>query len=95
MKIPNSWPCSNLPAAGSARSRLPGCLSFPASEKDSAIQFEPVADGLPLLEDLLTLFRRGLEQSIHFFLRSSYEYADQLLKKVASESAALARVRKK
>ena len=63
--------------------------------KDSAIQFEPVADGLPVLEDLLGLLRRGLEQPIHFFPKSSYAYAEHLLKKEASESAALARARKK
>ena len=63
--------------------------------KDSAIQFEPVADGLPLLENLLILFRRGLEQPIHFFPKTSHEYAEQLLRKGASESAALARARKK
>ncbi len=63
--------------------------------KDSAIRFEPVAGSLPILEALLTLFRRGLEEPIHFFPRSSYEYAEQLLKKTAPEACALSRARKK
>jgi exodeoxyribonuclease V gamma subunit len=63
--------------------------------KDSAIRFEPVTDSLPILEDLLTIFRRGLEEPIHFFPRSSYEYAEQFLRKAAPAPSALSRARKK
>ncbi|MEJ2167060.1 MAG: hypothetical protein P8X90_16135 [Desulfobacterales bacterium] len=63
--------------------------------KDSAIEFEPVADGMPILEDLLKLLRRGLEQPIHFFPESSFEYAEQLLRKGVPAPSALSKARKK
>ncbi len=59
--------------------------------KESALQFEPVSDSLPILEDLLALFRQGLGVPIHFFPNSSFEYAEQLLRKSAPESTALSR----
>jgi len=37
------------------------------------------------------LFRQGLETPLHFFPNSSYEYAEQLLRKSAPESTALSR----
>ncbi|UCD82479.1 MAG: exodeoxyribonuclease V subunit gamma, partial [Desulfobacterales bacterium] len=63
--------------------------------KDSAIKFEPVTGSRPILEDLLTILRGGLEEPIRFFPRSSYAYAEQLLKKAASEPSALSKARKK
>jgi exodeoxyribonuclease V gamma subunit len=63
--------------------------------KDSALQFEPLTDSLPFLEILLVLFRQGLEEPIRFFPNSSYEYAEQLLKKATSEPSALSKARKK
>jgi exodeoxyribonuclease V gamma subunit len=59
--------------------------------KDSAVRFEPVSDSVLILEDLLALFRQGLETPLHFFPNSSYEYAEQLLRKSAPESTALSR----
>ena len=63
--------------------------------KDSAIRFEPVVGSLPILEALLALLRRGLEEPIHFFPRTSFEYAEKLLKKNAPEPSALSSARKK
>jgi exodeoxyribonuclease V gamma subunit len=57
--------------------------------KDLQVEFEPVADSLPILEDLLVLIRQGLEEPIHFFPKSSYKYAEQLLRKSATELSAL------
>jgi exodeoxyribonuclease V gamma subunit len=57
--------------------------------RDSAVQFDRVADSRRILEGLLALFRRGLEQPIHFFPESSYEYAEHMLKRSASEQAAM------
>jgi exodeoxyribonuclease V gamma subunit len=57
--------------------------------RDSAVQFDRVSGSRRILQDLLELFRRGLEQPIHFFPDSSYEYAEHLLKKAASQQAAL------
>jgi exodeoxyribonuclease V gamma subunit len=63
--------------------------------KDSTVQFEPVADGIGIIEDLLALLHRGLEQPIHFFPDSSYEYAVHLLQKAASKQAALNKARRR
>lgn len=74
----------------------PGCrLCSYLICKDSTVQFEPVADSGSILEDLLALFRRGLEQPIHFFPDSSYEYAVHLLRKSAPEQAAINKARRK
>jgi exodeoxyribonuclease V gamma subunit len=59
--------------------------------KDSAVQFEPVSDSLPILEELLELFRQGLEIPIHFFPNTSYKYAEQILRRSLPESTALSR----
>ncbi len=53
------------------------------------MQFDRVRDSQRILQDLLALFRRGLMQPIHFFPDSSFEYAEHLLNKAASEQAAL------
>jgi exodeoxyribonuclease V gamma subunit len=63
--------------------------------KDSALQLDRVADSERILQDLLGLFHQGLMQPIHFFPDSSYEYAEHLLKKAASEQAALNRAIRK
>ncbi|MGD9300262.1 MAG: exodeoxyribonuclease V subunit gamma [Desulfobacterales bacterium] len=59
--------------------------------KDLALQFKPVPESNGLLADLLNLLRRGVEKPLHFFPESSYEYAEHLLNKSASDSAALAK----
>ena len=59
--------------------------------KDSAMQFAPVPASKALLEDLLNLFREGLEQPIHFFPDTSHAYAEQKLYKSASDQSALAK----
>ena len=63
--------------------------------KDSAVQFSRVPHSRRILQDLLVLFRRGLEQPIHFFPDSSYVYAEHLLVRSASEQAALNKARRK
>jgi exodeoxyribonuclease V gamma subunit len=59
--------------------------------KESAIQFGPVHESKGLLENLLNLFRRGLEKPIHFFPKTSHEYAQQKLIKSLSDQSALAK----
>ncbi len=63
--------------------------------KDTAFRFGPITQSKALLVDLLNLFRRGLEEPIHFFPETSYEYAVQKLSKSLSDQAALARARHK
>jgi len=63
--------------------------------KDSAVKFEPLNDSRPILEALLGILRRGLEEPLHFFPRASYEYAEQLLRKATPEPSALFKARKK
>ncbi len=63
--------------------------------KDAAFRFEPVAQSKSLLVDLLNLFQRGLEEPIHFFPETSYEYAVQKLNKSLSDHAALAKASQK
>ena len=59
--------------------------------KDSAMKFGPVPKNSTLLEDLLDLFRCGLEEPIHFFPDTSHEYARYKLGKSASDQLALAK----
>jgi len=59
--------------------------------KDSAIQFGAVPESKDLLEDLLNLFRRGLEGPLHFFPEASWQYAEYKLNKAGSEQSALAK----
>jgi len=59
--------------------------------KDSAIQFKPVPESKALLEDLLGLLWWGLEEPIHFYPDTSYEYAEHKLNKSGSDQAALAK----
>jgi len=63
--------------------------------RDSAVYFEPLAESLPLLEALLQVYRQGLEIPIHFFPDSSFEFSEQLLKKMQPETTALLRAGKK
>jgi len=63
--------------------------------KDSAVQFDRVSDSNRVLHDLLELFSRGLAEPIHFFPNSSFEYADQLLRRSASEQSALNKAQKR
>ena len=63
--------------------------------KDTQVQIEPVADSLSILKDLLALIRNGLERPIYFFPKSSYEYAEQLVKKSATEFSALQKARRR
>ncbi len=63
--------------------------------KDTAWRFKAVEHHLKILEDLLSLFRSGLEQPLHFFPRSSLEYVQQKQMKGKSKSTALAQARKK
>lgn len=63
--------------------------------KDAAVQFEPLTDSLPILETLLRLYRQGLDIPLHFFPKSSFEYADNLLRKLKPESIALLRAKQK
>ena len=59
--------------------------------KDSATQFGAVPDSKDLLEDLLNLFRRGLEGPLHFYPEASRQYAEYKLNKSDSEQSALAK----
>jgi len=59
--------------------------------KDSALQFEPVPKSKTFIEDLLGLFRWGLEEPIHFYPDTSHEYAEHKLNKSGSDQAALAK----
>ncbi|CAB1061282.1 Exodeoxyribonuclease V gamma chain (EC [Olavius sp. associated proteobacterium Delta 1] len=63
--------------------------------KDAAVQFEPLADSLPLLAALLQIYRQGLEIPLHFFPKSSFEYADAVLSKSKPETTALLQAKKK
>jgi exodeoxyribonuclease V gamma subunit len=54
-----------------------------------------VTDSRPILQDLLGLFHQGLVLPIRFFPNSSYEYAEHLLNKAASELAALNKAKRK
>jgi exodeoxyribonuclease V gamma subunit len=63
--------------------------------KDAAVQFEPPAESLPLLETLLDIYRQGSKIPIHFFPMSSFEYADSVLRKSKPESIALMQAKKK
>ena len=55
------------------------------------MQFTPVPESKALLEDLLSLFRCGLEEPIHFYPDTSYEYAEHKLNKSGSDQSALAK----
>jgi exodeoxyribonuclease V gamma subunit len=57
--------------------------------KDSTTQFAPVIDPIPILTTLTRKFRLGLQEPIHFFPETSFEYAERLLKKSASDSTAI------
>ncbi len=61
---------------------------------DSVTEFDRVADSEKILGQLLGLFRLGLEQPLHFFPKSSFEYAEQLLNRSAIRQTALSRARK-
>ncbi len=63
--------------------------------KDSAMTFDPVPAKRALLEDLLNLYRRGLEKPIHFYPDTSYAYAWHKLIKSASDQSALAKAAEK
>ena len=63
--------------------------------KDSALQFDPVPESRRLLKELIGLFRRGLEEPIHFFPDSSFEYAEHRLQNAGSEQLALNKAGKK
>ncbi len=63
--------------------------------KDSAVQFMPVPESTAVLEDLLDLFRCGLEEPIHFFPDTSREYAEHKLNTSLSDQSALARAERK
>jgi exodeoxyribonuclease V gamma subunit len=63
--------------------------------KDSAIQFGPVPESKGLIENLLSLFRWGLEEPIHFFPETSHEYAQHRLIKSLSDQSALAKAAQK
>jgi len=56
--------------------------------KDFAFQFRMVPDSRSLLQDLLDLFRQGLEAPLHFFPEASWQYADYKLNKAGSDSEA-------
>jgi exodeoxyribonuclease V gamma subunit len=57
-------------------------------------EFEPVADSEKIIGELVALFRKGLEQPLHFFSRSSFEYAEKLLQRSATRQNALSSARK-
>lgn len=63
--------------------------------KNAGVQFEPLADSLPILGTLLRIYRQGLEIPLHFFPQSAFEYADNVLRKSLPESIALLRAGKK
>jgi exodeoxyribonuclease V gamma subunit len=63
--------------------------------KDSAVQFDPVPESKQFLQALLGLFRRGLEEPIHFFPDSSFEYAVHKLNTSVSDQLALIKAKKK
>jgi exodeoxyribonuclease V gamma subunit len=63
--------------------------------KGSAVLFEPVAEPGRILEMLLRLFQHGILEPIHFFPKSSYEYAECVLRKSVPETIALAKAHQK
>ena len=63
--------------------------------RDSALRFDPVPAAGPILRGLLELFQQGLEQPIHFFPETSFEYAEHLLRRSASEASALKKAERK
>jgi exodeoxyribonuclease V gamma subunit len=62
--------------------------------KNAAMTFSRVSQCRTFLEDLLYLYRKGLEAPIHFFPDASYAYAWQKLKESASDRAALLKASK-
>jgi exodeoxyribonuclease V gamma subunit len=52
---------------------------------DGEFSFEPVETPLPLLKQLLLLYRRGLMRPLHFFPRSAWSYARHGLPKARAE----------
>ena len=76
------------------------CLAEPARGRreselvctDRTLRLKQVADSRAVLEDLLGLYRRGLEQPLFFFPKSSLEYA-WMLRKWSSEARALGAAR--
>jgi exodeoxyribonuclease V gamma subunit len=63
--------------------------------KDVAFRFSPADQSGALLEDLLGLYRQGLEAPIHFFPETAYEYAAQKISSSKSDQAALAKASQK
>jgi exodeoxyribonuclease V gamma subunit len=59
---------------------------------DYTLRLQHVANSRAVLEELLVLYRRGLEQPLCFFPRSSFEYA-RTLRKSSSETRALSAAR--
>ena len=62
--------------------------------KNAAMTFSRVSQCRTFLEELLELYRRGLEAPIHFFPDASYAYAGQKLTESASDRAALLKASK-
>ena len=63
--------------------------------KGGGLEFQPVADPVPIMTSLLEIFRRGLIEPIRFFPQASFEYARQLLENSMSEKTAFSRAEKK
>ena len=55
------------------------------------MQFTPVPESKAFIEDLLNLFRWGLEEPIHFYPDTSHEYAEHKRNTSGSDQSALAR----
>jgi len=63
--------------------------------KDAAFEFISVNNSIELLDNMLTIYWKGLSEPIHFFPESSYTYAQKVLKKNQSQQTALIAARRR
>ena len=63
--------------------------------KNAAWKFNPIEHPLPVLKDLLNLFKSGMEKPLHFFPRTSLEYVQHKQVKGKSKTTALIKAQKK
>jgi exodeoxyribonuclease V gamma subunit len=58
-----------------------------------AVQLQPVAEAEDILKQLLASYREGLQQPIHFFSRTSWEFANRVIRQGKEPADALAKAR--
>ena len=63
--------------------------------KDAIWKFDPVAEPLQVLKDLLDVYWQGLSEPIHFFPDSALAYIQKLQKNPDSQQSALAQAKGK